>query len=82
MNQRSLVVAMSQRMEAGGLPLHPGIRGLDSIHTSRNNENGVAYAEPPWVVPSTILDGGKGTSVSGRRPGPFVSGVVAGGFRP
>ena len=54
---------------------------LDSIRPSRNNESGVAYAEPPWIVPGTILDGGKGTSVSGRRPGPFVSGVVAGGFR-
>jgi hypothetical protein len=30
---------------------------------------GVAYAEPPWIVPSTILDGGKGTPVSGRGPG-------------
>ena len=36
--------------------------------------NGVAYAEPPWVVPSAILDGGKGTSVSGHCPGPFVVG--------
>jgi hypothetical protein len=62
-----------------------GVRAAGCSTTTDNDgimAVGVAYAEPPRVVPSTILDGGKGTSVSGCCPGPFVSGVIAGGFRP
>ncbi len=40
--------------------------------------NGVAYAEPPATVPSTVPGGGKGTRVSGRCRSPIASGGVAG----
>jgi hypothetical protein len=55
------------------------VEGLTASGHHGTMAHGVAYAEPPWIVPSTISDGGKGTSVSGRCPGPSVSGVVAGG---
>lgn len=67
------------------LPIRRTIIAAHTVDKSGLSQDlfcGVACAEPPKAVPSTVFNGGKGTSVSGRCLGPIVSGVVAGELCP
>ena len=54
------------------------LRQIDESRSDRHRHLRVTYAQPPRTFPSMVLNGGKGTSVSGCYLGPIVSGVVAG----